>query len=143
MQPGISNHHSSPRIPHIGRRLVYSLGMLCLLGTLSACGLSQQPVPASPTAVAAWQPPTPFPPMEYPTDTPVPDLAADISDDTLLGVGNASLKADEVGKLQQELLQVELDTQKVRGLDPKTDVPERFVSKAQLRTRLLKERDAV
>ncbi len=138
---GITARLDSPKTLYVGKRLALALMMLCLLGVLAACDTAQPLGPPPPTPVVAWRPPTPFPPMEYPTDTSPPDASPDAVDDTLLGAGNASLKADELGKIQQELLQVELDTQKVRGLDPKTDVPERFVNRAQLRTRLLKERD--
>lgn len=117
--------------------------LVCLLAMLAACDPSQpQATPPPPAPPVAWAPPTPFPPMEYPTDTPVPDLSSDAGDSAMLGSGSGSLKADELGKIQQELLQVELDTQKVRGLDPKTDVPEQFITRAQLRTRLLQDRDA-
>lgn len=125
----------------IGKRLIFLLLMLGLLGLLAACDLNPEAAPSPPTPVAAWQPPTPFPPMEYPTETPSSDPSDDVADDSLLGSGSASLKADELGRIQQEMLQVELNTQKVRGLDPKTDVPEHFVNKAQLRARLLNQRE--
>src|SRR5437870_10414921 len=141
MLSGTANNLRSPQILYAARRLAYALGLLCLLVALAACDPTQQLAPPSPTPAAAWQPPTPFPPMEYPTDTASSPSVSDPGDGSLLGAGNASLKADQLGKIQQEMLQVELDTQKVRGLDPRTDVPERFVNKAQLRTKLLDERD--
>ncbi len=54
-----------------------------------------------------------------------------------------ALGADELGRVQQAVLQVELDTQQVRGLDPKIDVPEHFVSKSQMRSNILAQRDQI
>ena len=112
---------------------------LCIFA-LAACDPTQQAAPPSPTAVTYWSPPTPFPPLVFATPKATPDLLSDPGNG-LLGSGTASVAPEDVGRAQQELLQLEINTQVVRGLEPKTDVPERFINRGQLRTLLLQQRD--
>src|SRR5437764_1178904 len=97
----VAVNHCSPGILRAGKLFGFLLMVLCLLGALAACDPTEQIAPSSPTPVAAWEPPTPFPPMDYPTDTPASDLVSDAGDGSILGAGNASLKADQLGKIQQ------------------------------------------
>ena len=55
------------------------------------------------------------------------------------GAQSANVQSSEVGQVQQDLLQVELDAEKIRGLHPKADVPEHFITQDDMRSRLLAE----
>jgi hypothetical protein len=107
---------------------------------LAACDPTKPSAPPTRTSVVFWSPPTPFPPFVNATAAATPDTAGEPGDG-LLGEGGASLRPEDVGRIQQELLQVEIDAQTVRGLQPKTDVPEHFINREQLRTLLLQQRD--
>jgi len=76
--------------------------------------------------------------MKVPTPGPSPELPAILRDRNLNTASQQpSTPAPVAGQLQQELLQVELDMQRIRGLDPKNDVPEHFITREQLQANLV------
>src|SRR5262249_44774732 len=116
------------------RRSFALLLLACALAACDSSPLISQPTPVPP------QGPRAFPPMEYPTDAPAPSLPAALRQRTPLAApptpeskaSSASNRPAEgvvEGKIQEQLLQVELNTAKVRGLQPKSDVTEHFVTK--------------
>ncbi len=110
------------------------------LFVLSACNSSPAiPLAAQPTRVRAWVPPTPFPPMQYPTAVVTPALPPALDAEApLINSPLGQLQYAPVqGKIQQQLLEIEKDTQKVRGLEPTGDVKEQFISRDQLRDNML------
>ena len=75
--------------------------------------------------------------MQYPTAVTEDQRPFSGGSGNLPSSLGASVKAGDVGKVQQELLQVELDAAKVRGLQPNIDVPEHFVTQAEMRSILV------
>ena len=142
------------------KRLLASLLMLCLL---SACGPfgPDAPTPTPPPAATATQAaPTALPPTALPlaADTPTlegnptPPLAADtptsapVAEATALTTPTAPVAAGVTGTplaeataapaTLKQLATVEADASQLRGLKPKRDVPEHFISSAQLHDNL-------
>src|SRR5438132_883238 len=126
-----------------------SFALLVVACLLAACDAS--PLTAPPTPVPA-RGPRAYPPMEYPTEAPAPSLPAALRQRTPLAApptagsrpSSASNQPGESvveGQVQQQLLQIELDTSKVRGLAPKSDVAEHFITKKQMRDELVSKID--
>src|SRR5215210_4783808 len=98
-------------------RTIFALLVAALL--LAACDSSPAVTPPAP--VTKQGPPS-FPPMEYPTEAPAPSLPAALRQRTPLALPSAASDSSPTansgargvieGKVQQELLQIELDTAK-------------------------------
>ena len=121
--------------------------LLFALFALAACDSGNVPLVSKPTQAAVWGPPTPFPPMKYPTEGPTPGLPPALTGSAPQSPpdsGNpvvASQYAPVRGKIQQQLLEIEKGASKVRGLNPLADVQEHFIDKDQLRENMLALRD--
>jgi hypothetical protein len=76
--------------------------------------------------------------MMVPTPGPSPELPAILRDRDLNTTSQQqpNTPMPVAGQLQQELLQVELDMERIRGLHPKEDVPEHFITTEQLQADL-------
>ena len=100
------------------------ISALLLSWLLTACGEPQVeyvPLPTTPpTSTAALAAPT-----VPPTETSVPVVPPTISLDTT--------------EIERQLAQVEKDTANMRGLKPKIDVPEHFVSSDELKYNMMQE----
>src|SRR5215216_2301363 len=99
------------------------ISALLLSYVLTACGgpaVEYVPLKTPTTAPTstAW-------PIAPPTETPVPVAPPTISLDTT--------------EIKRQLAQVEKDTAKMRGLKPKVDVPEHFVSSAELKYNMMQQ----
>src|SRR5690348_17002745 len=90
------------------------LAALCLL-ILGACDSGTIALPVQPTPRAVWAPPTPFPPVQYPTEVATPGLPPALEDKLPSGVATGQAQYAPVqGKLAQQLLEIEQDAAKVR-----------------------------
>lgn len=127
---------------------VFTLALL-----LSACdptGLTiatPTPVPLTPTATSAPDTPTaqPTDTVSLPTDTPQPvataTAGADIATSTpQTGAGTTPGASPTVNSaLKDQLEEVEAQTSRLRGLQPKKPVPEHFISPEQLKQDLIRQ----
>src|SRR5512140_47981 len=127
---------------------VFTLALL-----LSACdptGLTiatPTPVPLTPTATSAPDTPTaqPTDTVSLPTDTPQPvataTAGADIATTTpQTGAGATPGASPTVNSaLKDQLEEVEAQTSRLRGLQPKKPVPEHFISPEQLKQDLIRQ----
>jgi hypothetical protein len=123
------------------------LVLLVMVVVLSACDTGSIAPPPTPVARSGF--PTPYPPLDIPTDVPAPLLPAAIRQPTTPGAGQpaqsgapAAVPTNVVqGAIQEQILKIERDAAKVRGLTPKVDVNERFVNSDGMRAEITALRD--
>lgn len=117
----------------MSQRAVALILAVFALSALAGCGPAA-PLGEPPTPAASWRPPSPYPPVEPPTPGPSPELPPAIRQRVEPAQAESqAAKALVQGQMQRDLLQIELDAARIRGLDPKEDVPEYFISRDELR----------
>ncbi len=129
------------------QRLLAALLLICLL---TACGpfgpTAPTPTPTAPTATtaptSAAASPTVLPPTAAaaPTDTTVPPT---VGEATALPTGTAAASPAAEAPIdpatEQQLVKIEDDAATVRGLTPKIDVPEHFITPAEMKDDLTQQ----
>jgi hypothetical protein len=118
------------------------LALLVMAALLSACDTRSTARPATPIAQSSF--PTPYPPLDIPSDVPAPLLPAAIRQRTP-GAGQPAQSGVPTNAVQmavqEQILKIEQNTAKVRGLAPKVDVNERFVNTDGMRAEITALRD--
>ncbi|HEX5691168.1 MAG TPA: hypothetical protein VFX76_14240 [Roseiflexaceae bacterium] len=116
--------------------------LLLALALLSGCevfGVSLAPTP-SPTAAPTKPPATSIPPPKAPpTTAPEPTAAPAVAPTSAPDPTQSGETVD--AKTEAEIEQIEDDTANLRGLQPKENVPETFISPEQLRANLKEQLD--
>lgn len=124
-------------------RTLIALILLALAGLLAACNpLSPDPTPTAVQPTSTSAPEATETPESLPTSTAAE--AEETPTEVTSGLtpapsGTGTASAFDAGELQVEVTQIESNTIDIRGLAPREDVPEEFLSQEQLKTNLTAE----
>src|SRR5438477_10055134 len=119
---GVTEKSCSVRKKRALGRLLLALALLALV--LAAC--DSPTIQSRPTPAPAWRFPTPFPPVQYPTEVAGPGLPPALRRRVTPQAGMPTYGSPVAvqGRVQEELLQIELVTAKPLGVQPRSCVVE-------------------